>query len=232
MSKKNVLKPWRKAMWCVGQITGEYRQRMYALLELYARPYNAAEPVICVDEKSKQLLQHTRRPLAARPGVVAKEDYEYKRAGTCNLFMAVEPKGHQRVVEVTARRTKPDFVAFVVKLVRQVYAEAQRLHIVLDNLNTHFRASFEDVLGPEAAATVLERVEFHYTPKHASWLNQAELEIGVMEKQCTGRRMATAGFVAEQVAAWQHRRNVEKRGIEWTFTREKADEKLGRHYVT
>jgi hypothetical protein len=219
-------------MWCVGRITAEYRQRMYALLELYARPYDPAEPVICVDEKSKPLLQQTRSPLAARPGAVAKEDYEYKRAGTCNLFMVVEPKGHQRVVAVSARRTKPDFVAFIVKLAQQVYAGAKRLHLVLDNLNTHFRSCFEDVLGPEAAATVLARVEFHYTPKPASWLNQAELEIGIMEKQCTGRRLATAALVAAEVAAWQHRRNVNKRGINWQFTRAKADLKLGRHYVT
>lgn len=219
-------------MWCVGRITEEYRQRMYALLEWYARPYDPAEPVICVDEKSKQRLQQTRTPLAARPGAVAKEDYEYQRAGTCNLFVAVEPKGHQRVVQVTARRTKPDCVAFVCHLAQQVYAGAKRLHVVLDNLNTHFRSSFEDVLGPAAAATVLERVEFHYTPKHASWLNQAELEIGVMERQCTGRRMATAALVATEVAAWQHRRNVEKRGIKWQFTRAKAEQKLGRHYVT
>ena len=216
----------------MGQITGEYRQRMYTLLELYARPYDPAEPVVCVDEKSKQLLQPTRAPLAARPGAVAKEDYEYQRAGTCHLFMAVEPKDHQRVVAVTARRTKPDFVALVMHLVQQVYAGAKRLHVVLDNLNPHFRSCFEDVLGPAAAATVLARVEFHYPPKHASWLNQAELEIGIMEKQCTGRRMATAALVAAEVAAWQHRRNVEKRGINWQFTREKADQKLGRHYVT
>jgi hypothetical protein len=219
-------------MWCVGQITTEYRERMYALLELYARPYQPDEPVVCVDEKSKQLLQQTRVPLAARPGTVAKEDYEYERAGTCNLFVAVEPKGRRRQVEVTARRTKPDFVAFVVQLVQQVYAGAKRLHMVLDNLNTHFRSSFEEVLGPAAAAAVLARVEFHYTPKHASWLNMAELEIGIMDKQCTGRRMPTAAFVATEVAAWQHRRNVAKRGIEWKFTREKADQKLGRHYVT
>lgn len=219
-------------MWCVGQITAEYRQRMYALLELYARPYNPAEPVVCVDEKSKQLLKQTRVPLAARPGALAKEDYEYERAGTCNLFLAVEPKGRRRQVEVTARRTKVDFVAFVVKLAQQVYAGAKLLHVVVDNLNTHFRSSFEEVLGVEAAGAVLAGVEFHYTPKHASWLNMAELEIGIMEKQCTGRRMATRAFVAGEVAAWQHRRNVEKRGIEWKFTREKADQKLGRHYVT
>lgn len=219
-------------MWCVGQITAEYRQRMYALLELYAQPYNPQEPVICVDEKSKPLLKQTRVPLAARAGQVAKEDYEYERAGTCNLFVAVEPKGQRRQVAVTARRTKIDFVALVVQLVQQVYAGAKRLHWVLDNLNTHFRSSFEEVLGTAAAVAVLARVEFHDTPKQASWLNMAELEIGILEKQCTGRRIATAALVAEEVAAWQQRRNEEKRGIEWKFNRERADQKLGRHYVT
>lgn len=219
-------------MWCVGQITVEYRQRMYGLLELYARPYDPQEPVICVDEKSKQLLKETRVPVPARPGTIAKQDYEYERAGTCNLFVAVEPKGQRRQVEVTARRTKVDFVGFVSQLVLGVYAGAQKIHLVLDNLNTHFRSSFEEILGPSAAVRLLARVEFHYTPKHASWLNMAELEIGIMEKQCTGRRMPTPGLVATEVAAWQQRRNGERRGIIWTFTREKADQKLGRHYVT
>lgn len=219
-------------MWCVGQITVEYRQRMYGLLELYARPYNPQEPVICVDEKSKQLLKETRVPVPARPGTISKQDYEYERAGTCNLFVAVEPKGQRRQVEVTARRTKVDFVGFVRQLVLGVYAGAQTIHLVLDNLNTHFRSSFEEILGPSAAVALLARVEFHYTPKHASWLNMAELEIGIMEKQCTGRRMPTQDLVATEVAAWQQRRNGEKRGILWTFTREKADQKLGRHYVT
>ena len=218
-------------MWCVGKLTAEYRQRMYALLELYARPYDAQEPVVCVDEKSKQLLKETRVPVPARPGSVGKQDYEYERAGTCNLFMSVEPKGQRRHVQVTARRTKVDFVRFVGQLVEQLYAGAKKLHLVLDNLNTHFAPSFEEVLGPEAAVALLAGVEFHYTPKHASWLNMAELEIGIMEKQCTGRRMSAQPFVAEEVTAWEHRRNVEGRGINWTFTREKADETLGRHYV-
>ncbi len=127
---------------------------------------------------------------------------------------------------------KSNFVRFVGQLVEQLYAGAKKLHLVLDNLNTHFAPSFEEVLGPEAAVALLAGVEFHYTPKHASWLNMAELEIGIMEKQCTGRRMSAQPFVAEEVTAWEHRRNVEGRGINWTFTREKADEKLGRHYVT
>ncbi|MCI0622849.1 MAG: IS630 family transposase [Acidobacteria bacterium] len=219
-------------MWCIGRITEEYRHRMYDILALYAKPYDAQEPVVCVDEKSKQLLAQTRCPLPARPGAAAKEDYEYKRAGTCNLFMAVEPKGRQRQVEVTARRTKPDFVGFVRALLETVYARADRVHLVLDNLNTHFRACFEEVLGMAAAARLLERLQFHYTPKHASWLNMAELEIGIMGKQCTDQRLAHRELLAQELAAWQLRRNTEKRGIDWKFTRQDADRKLFRHYVS
>ena len=147
-------------MWCIGQITAEYRARMYDLLELYAKPYDAAEPVICLDEKSKQLLEQTRRPIPAIPGRVAKEDYEYKRAGTRNLFVAVEPKAGHWEVEVTRRRTKPDFVALVQYLAQEVYAPARKIHLVMDNLNTHFRASFEAVMGLEAATAFLSRLEF------------------------------------------------------------------------
>jgi len=219
-------------MWCIGRMTEEYQQRMNRLLALYARAYNPQEPVVCLDEKSKQLLEHTRRPLAAQAGVPAKEDYEYRRQGTCNIFVAVEPKGGQRRAEVTARRTKVDFVGFVRKLVGSVYAGARKVHLVLDNLNTHFRASFEEVMGAEQAQAFLARVEFHYTPKHASWLNMAELEIGIMERQCTARRMGSFGLVATEIAAGQTRRNREQRKIEWTFTQQDADRKLARHYVS
>ena len=218
-------------MWCVGRITAEYRKRMYGLLRIYARPYNAKEPVVCVDEKSKQLLRQTRSPLPLQPGRCAKEDYEYKRAGTRNIFMAVEPKGGRRVVEVTARRAKPDFVSFVKHLVENVYAAAETVHLVLDNLNTHFRKTFVDVLGKAAAGVLLRRVTFHYTPKHASWLNMAEIEIGIMDRQCTGQRIATVELLQTEVESWQQQRNAAKRGIEWTFTRQDADRKLSKHYV-
>jgi hypothetical protein len=218
-------------MWCVARITEEYRQRMYALLDLYAKAYNAEEPVICLDEKSKQLLGNTRATLPLKPGACAKQDYEYKRAGTRNIFIAVEPKGQHREAAVTARRTKADFVTFVLYLVQTVYASAKKVHLVLDNLNTHFSGSFVAILGVAAAAPILERIEFHYTPKHASWLNLAEVEIGILEKQCTGCRLATEAKLTSEVAAWQVRRNVEKCGLEWTFTRDKADKKLSRHYV-
>ena len=219
-------------MGCVGRMTEEYQQRMNGLLALYAKAHNPQEPVVCLDEKSKQLLAQTRPPLAAQAGRPTKEDYEYRRQGTCNIFVAVEPKGGQRQAQVTARRTKVDFVGFVRKLVEKVYAGAQKVHLVLDNLNTHFRASFEQVMGAEPAQAFLARVEFHYTPKHASWLNMAELEIGIMERQCTGRRLGSLGLIAAEVAAWQNRRNRERRKIEWTFTQQDAKRKLAHHYVS
>ncbi len=219
-------------MWCIGRITAEYRERMYDLLGLYAKPYDAAEPVVCLDEKSKQLLEQVRRPIPAAPGQVAKEDYEYKRAGTRNLFVAVEPKAGHREVEVTHRRTKSDFVAFVQFLGLEVYGAARKIHLVLDNLNTHFRASFEEVMGLERATEFLSRLEFHYTPKHASWLNMAEIEIGILDRQCTRRRIGDETRLCAEVLAWEERRNQEHCRIEWRFTRQDADRKLSRYYVT
>jgi hypothetical protein len=219
-------------MWCIGKLTAEYRQRMYDLLELYAKPYSENEPVVCVDEKSKQLLQHTRIPIAARPGAPFKEDYEYRRVGTRNIFLAVEPKGGHRQAVVTPRRAKADFVRFIGQLVEKVYAGAQRIHLVMDNLNTHFRSGFVEVLGAERAEQMLERVEFHYTPKHASWLNMAEIEIGIMDRQCTGGRLASEAVLKSELSAWKRRRNKGKAQIEWKFTRQDADQKLSKHYVS
>jgi hypothetical protein len=219
-------------MWCIGELTAEYRRRMYELLALYARPYDAREPVICVDEKCKQLLRETRRALPAKLATLAKEDYEYERAGTCNIFVAVEPRGQRRIAQVTARRTKVDFVAFICRMLRRGYTQARKVHLVLDNLNVHWRESFEEVLGMKTAATLLRRIEFHYTPTHANWLNMAEIEIGVLQRQCLARCAAERSALATEVAAWQQRRNAARCGIEWTFTRRDADRKLSRHYVS
>jgi hypothetical protein len=219
-------------MWCIGALTEEYRSRMYALLELYARPMSKAEPVICIDEKSLQLIAHSRDPLPMTEHSAAKDDYEYVRNGTTNLFVAVEPKAGQRIVEVTAHRGKVDFVAFVQDLVNNAYAKACCVHLVLDNLNTHFRKCFDDVLGTRAATKLLRRVEFHYTPKHASWLNMAEIEIGVLSRQCLNRRIDSRQLLRNEVDAWQYARNALKRTIEWKFTRQDADHKLSRHYVS
>jgi transposase len=218
-------------MWCIGTLTQEYRQRMGDLLDLYARPYQKGEPVVCLDEKSKQLLKDSRTPLPIRRGTPVRQDYEYVRAGTCNLFVAVEPKGGRRTVLVTDRRTKPDFVAFVRHLLEQVYSKARRVHLVMDNLNTHFRKCFEEVLGIKEAQKLLRRVIFHYTPKHASWLNMAEIEIGILDRQCLDRRLPNRATLIAEVDAWQQRRNADQRGIVWTFTRQDADEKMARHYV-
>ena len=218
-------------MWCIGELTQEYRRRMYELLALYARPLDPQEPVICIDEKSLQLLAHSRAPLPMSPGAIAKDDYEYVRAGTTNLFVAVQPKAGLRVVSVTQQRGKIDFVEFVASLLAGAYAAARRIHLVLDNLNIHFRKSFDDVLGRREADKLLRRVQFHYTPKHASWLNMAEIEIGILSRQCLDRRVADRPTLRREVAQWQRARNAARQTIEWKFTRQDADRKLGRHYV-
>jgi hypothetical protein len=205
---------------------------MYALLELYALPLSKAEPVICIDEKSLQLIAHSREPLPMKQHSPVKQDCEYERRGTTNLFVAVEPKAGQRIVEVTAQRGKADFVAFVKDLLDNVYTKARKVHLVLDNLNTHFKKSFDDVLGLRAARQLLRRVEFHYTPKHASWLNMAEIEIGILNRQCLDRRIPIRYLLQSDVGIWQERRNAERRTIEWKFTRQDADRKLARRYVS
>lgn len=144
----------------------------------------------------------------------------------------VEPKDERRVVEVTRRRTQVDFVNFVRRWLKEVYADTRKVQLVLDNLNTHFRCSFEEVLGHQAATALLRRVEFHYTPKQASWLNMAEIEIGVPEHQCPGRCLKDKETTTIEVAAWQQRRNAGQCGIEWKFTRQDADRKLGQYYVS
>ena len=219
-------------MWCIGKLTTEYRQRMYGLLDLYALPLRPQEPVVCLDEKSKQLIEQSRVPLPMRAGMPRRQDYEYVRAGTCNLFVAVEPKGGRRTVLVTDRRAKVDFVAFVQDLLDHVYATARRVHLVMDNLNTHFRKCFEEVLGVKQAKALLRRVVFHYTPKHASWLNMAEIEIGILDRQCLDRRLPNRDAIVAEVDAWQLRRNADQRGIAWSFTRQDADAKLAKHYIS
>jgi hypothetical protein len=219
-------------MWCIGALTEEYRLRMYALLKLYARPLSRTEPVICIDEKSLQLIDHSRAPLSMASSKSLKEDYEYKRNGTTNLFVAVEPKAGRRIVSITDHRGKVDFVAFITELLTRSYAKAHRVHLVMDNLNTHFRRCFEDVLGKHAATALLRRVQFHYTPKHASWLNMAEIEIGILSRQCLNRRIPSREVLCSEVDAWQRARNELRKIIEWRFTRQDADKKLGHHYVS
>jgi hypothetical protein len=179
------------------------------------------------------LLGHPLTPyLCCTNAELAAASTAVVRNGTTNLLVAVEPKAGRRIVSVTQRRAKIDFVALIKELVTGAYAKARRIHLVLDNLNTHFRKCFDDVLGSRAAAKLLHRVALHCTPKHASWLNMAEIEIGILSRQCLDRRIASLELLVSEVDAWQQTRNKETRTIEWNFTRQEADRKPEQHYVS
>lgn len=210
-------------MWCIAEITDEYAERMLNIIGLYERPYNPKNPVICFDEKSKQLLRASRQSISARPGRIKRVDYEYERNGTANIFVAVEPKGKFRVVKVTQKRTKSDFAKEIKRITTlSRYAGAEQIHIVLDNLNTHFEESFYETFSKIEAENILKRIKFHYTPKHASWLNMAEIEINVLSGQCLNRQIPSMKEMSKYVTAWLKRRNKIKAGINWRFTKEMA----------
>lgn len=218
-------------MWCITTITEQYRERMYRLLELYAQEYDSSFPVVCMDEKSKQLIMDIRGTLALKPGRPTKYDYEYKRSGTRNIFVAVEPLAGKRKMKVTHTRKKSDFAHFIKELVDQEYPKAQKVKLVLDNLNTHFPSSFYETFSKQEADRVLERIEFYYTPKHGSWLNMAEIEINVMDRECLARRIGEAEKLEKEIKCWSRKRNEAKKKIHWSFTRQDADHKLSKHYV-
>ena len=219
-------------MWCIQAITEEYRTRMYRLLDLYKQPYDPFQPMVCMDEKSKQLLEDSRQLIKARPGKPEKVDYEYKRKGTCNIFVAVVPKAGIRIVKVTDTRTKEDFAYFIEELVEKHFRKATYIQLVLDNLNTHFEGSLIETFGKRRATKLLKKIKFIYTPKHGSWLNMAEIEINIMDRQCTGCRIDSKKKLESDVAIWSKERNKERRKIEWKFTRQEADKKLSKHYVS
>jgi len=218
-------------MWCIQKITPEYRRRMYDILDLYEEPYDPKRPVIGLDEKPKQLIEDSREPIPMKEGVTKKQDYEYIRRGTANIFMAVEPKGGKRITQVTNQRTMVDF-AYYLRMVVKKYADAECIRIVLDNLSTHKPKALTDNFWPEQAEEILNKVEFHFTPTHASWLNVAEIEIGVMDRECTNRRIKDKELLKQEVRAWTMRRNRQRKKINWTFTKQKADKKLGKYYVS
>lgn len=218
-------------MWCIAEITPEYRKRMYKLLALYARPYDKQYPVVCVDEKSKQLIEDVRASIPLRPGSPIKYDGEYRRKGTRNIFAAVEPLAGKRRIKVTLHRRKNDFAHFIKELLEKDYPLAKKVLLVLDNLNTHFIASFYETFSKQKANTLLRRIEFHYTPKHGSWLNMAEIEINMMGRECLARRIGDADVLEREITCWSKQRNKEKKKIHWSFTRRDADRKLSKYYV-
>jgi hypothetical protein len=211
---------------------------MEDVLEVYTRPYDARFPQVCMDETNKQLLAQVREPLPQRPatpeqrGTVRREDYEYEREGTANLFLACEPLRGWRHVAVTARRTAVDWAHFIRDLVDRHYPEAERIVLVLDNLNTHGPASLYEAFTPAEARRILHRLEIHYTPKHGSWLDMAEIELSVLARQCLDRRIATREQLAHEVAAWEAARNATQVTINWRFTTADARIKLRQLYPT
>ena len=218
-------------MWCIAKITTEYRKRMYKLLTLYARPYNEQFPVVCMDEKSKQLMEDVRGIIPLGPGRPAKYDSEYIRKGTCNIFVAVEPLAGKRKIKVTFQRKKSDFAYFLRDLIKGIYRQAKKVRLVLDNLNTHFASSFYETFSKEEADMLLSKIEFCYTPKHASWLNMAEIEINMMDRECLNRRIGNVGLLKKEVECWARQRNNTKKKINWSFTKKQADRKLSKYYV-
>ena len=204
---------------------------MEDVIDLYGKPFNAKEPVVCFDEKSKQLLQDSRPTKGVKPGKSAVRDYEYVRKGTSNIFVAIEPKAGKRFTEVTARRTKQDYANFLKKLLAQ-YPDAKMIHLVQDNLNTHSEKSLVLAFGEKEARCIMKRFTFHYTPKHASWLNMAEIEIGILSRQCLNRRIPSRKKLANEVAAWEEQSNNAKRTITWKFNTEKAQQTFPTLYKT
>ena len=203
---------------------------MEDVLELYAEPYNADRPVVCFDEASKELRGDVAEPVPPAPGSPAKQDYEYTRHGTANLFVIVEPLAGRRHVEVTERRTIPDFAARMKYLCDVMHPEAEVIRVVLDNLNTHALGSLFATFPPEEAWRLARRLEFHFTPKHASWLNMAECELSVLARQCLNRRLSSREAVAAEVGPWEAERNRAGVRLVWSFRVADARRKLAHLY--
>lgn len=197
---------------------------------MYTRPYDPKRPQVCMDEVSKQLLADTREPLPMRPGQSARVDYEYERHGTANIFLCCEPLRGWRQATVTERRTKPDWAHAIKELVDVHYPEAERIVLVLDNLNTHTPGSLYEAFPPAEAKRLADKLELHYTPKHGSWLNIAEIELSVLSRQCLSRRIPDRDTLAREVAAWTAHRNATGGKVDWRFTTEDARIKLKKLY--
>jgi transposase len=205
---------------------------MEHILELYQRPYNPMRPLVCFDEKSVQLLAHLTQPLGLKPERAHRQDYEYKRNGTRNLFMFVEPQAGFRHVLVTKRRTKQDFAFAMRYLVDVLYPEAECIEIVMDNLNTHHYHSLVEFFGKQEADRIMSRLCFHFTPPHASWLNMAEIELSVLSGQCLSRRLSTEWVLMTEIVFWEKARNDKHAKIRWNFTVDDARKVFKEHYPT
>ncbi len=228
----NDLKPWQKRMWCIANIDGEYIARMEDLLDLYAEPHDPKRPVVCFDESPIQLIGEVRVPIVAKPGKRYRYDSEYKRNGTANLFVMVDANRSWRKVKVTDRRANQDFAVCMRDLIDVDYPDADKIRVVMDNLSTHTASAVYQTFPPAEARRILRRLEFHYTPKHASWLNIVEIEIGVMRRQCLDRRIASRDLLETEIRAWERRRTESGARIRWMFSTEQARVKMAKSYPT
>ena len=210
---------------------GSFVAQMELVLDVYKRPFDPKHPVICMDESPKQLIGESKRPIPASPGQLARYDYEYRRLGMCNVFLACEPLAGKRIVEITERKTGKDWAIFLEEIARQ-YENADKITLVMDNLRTHKPGSFYEIFPPEKARSLWERFEFVYTPKHGSWLNMAEIELNVLTGQCLKRRMDNIDFVRKEVKKWKEIRDMKGAKVNWQFTTENARIKLSRLYPT
>jgi len=224
------LKPWQEKMWCIPKVDAEFVARMEDVLALYAEPPDERRPVVCFDETPRQLIGEARVAVRAEPGKPRRFDYEYVRNGTANVFMFVDVNRPWRHAKVTDRRTCLDFAECMRDLVDEHYPEAERIRVVLDNLSAHSMSALYQRFEPAEARRILSRLEFHFTPKHASWLNMVEIEIGVMVSQCLDRRIADKSTLVAEIAQWERRRNRERARIDWMFTVERARKKLEQAY--
>ena len=227
---ENDLKPWRKDMWCIPQVDGNYVARMEDVLDLYAEAPNSKRPVVCFDESPTQLIGEVRQPIAAAPGQPERYDCEYRRNGTVNLFVFLDAHRPWRKVKVTDQRTARDFAECMRELADVHYPQAEQIRVVLDNLSTHSAGALYEAFPAPEAHRLMRRLEFHYTPKHASWLNMVEIEIGVLRGQCLDRRIGERERLVAEIAAWEHQRNEAGDRITWMFTTERARTKLARAY--
>jgi transposase len=227
---ENDLKPWRKDMWCIPQVDAEYVARMEDVLDLYAEPPDPKRPVVCFDESPIQLIGEVRSPIPAKPGQLERCDCEYRRNGTANLFVFLDVHRPWRKVKVTTSRAAVDFAVCMRELAEVHLPAAERIRVVLDNLSTHSAGALYQTFPPDEARRVLRRLEFHYVPKHASWLNMVEIEIGVLAAQCLDRRIGSIERLTAETAAWEQQRNAARAGIKWMFTTGKARAKMARAY--
>lgn len=230
MFKKSRLKPWQKKQWCIGVIDGEFLAGMENLLELYAEPVKPGRARLSLDERPCQLLKDVYTPLSMKKGQPVRRDYEYEREGNCVVFMIYDIDRGVRYGKVSRRRTKADYAAFVDEVLAQHYPKAEAVDLIQDNLNTHKYGSFYEHLPVERAAKLRKLITFHYTPKHASWLNMVEMEFSALARQCLNRRIASREQLDEQIQPWIEERNRKQVRIHWSFTVKDARQKLDSQY--